>query len=96
MMTDNIENQLLKTVADAIANENENMIIFFANKKKDGSINYICRSNSSINAGLLMKKVAQFTNGNGGGSSTFAQGGTKEVDNINSLLEEIKQEVKNG
>lgn len=96
MMTDNIENQLLKTVADAIANENENIIIFFANKKKDGSINYICRSNSSINAGLLMKKVAQFTNGNGGGSSTFAQGGTKEVDNINSLLEEIKQEVKNG
>ena len=96
MKTENIDNYILKTIADDLITSMKPGIIFFANQKEDCSINYLCRSNSSIAAGLLMKKVATYSNGNGGGSPTFAQGGAKEVENLDAILEEIVQDVLHG
>ena len=53
----------------------------------------ICRSNGSLHAGFLIKKVASASNGNGGGSETFAQGGSREVLDLDSLLAEVEQEI---
>lgn len=96
MKIEHMDNQILKTIADTLANENEKIVIFFANIKEDKSINFICRNNSNIhNAGLLMKQVATASNGNGGGSATFAQGGTKAVNDLDSILEDVKKEIEN-
>ncbi len=96
MKVENMDHYILKTIADELANRYENILVFFANRKEDQSVNYICRSNSTVHAGHLMKKVALFSNGNGGGSMTFAQGGTKTVEDLDSLLDEIKKEIMNG
>ncbi len=96
MPIDNADNYMLKVIADHLANELEPCVIFLANVKDDSSVNFICRSSASLHAGLLMKKVSTFCNGNGGGSNTFAQGGTKKVDDLEKLLKEIKQEIIHG
>lgn len=93
MQVENMDNYILKTIADHLANELEPCVIFFANVKDDQSINFLCRSSANVHAGLLMKKVATFSNGNGGGSPTFAQGGTKKMDDLEALLKGIKQEI---
>lgn len=96
MKTENIDNYILKTIADNLITSMNHGIIFFANQKEDHSINYLCRSNSSIAAGLLMKKVATYSNGNGGGSPTFAQGGARIVNDLDTILEEVVQEILHG
>ncbi len=96
MKTSNIENNLLKAIADKLVNEENLSIVFFANIKSDNSINYICRSNSNLNAAYLIKQAALKSDGNGGGSPTFAQGGGKDINNLYNILEYIEKEVKNG
>ncbi len=90
METDNMDISILKTVADTLINEIKPGCIFFINKKTDGSVNYICRSESNINAGALVKKAATSSAGGGGGSKTFAQGAGKDL----TLLDEIKNDIK--
>jgi alanyl-tRNA synthetase len=90
METDNMDISVLKTVADSLINEIKPGCIFFINKKADGSVNYICRSESNINAGSLVKKAASSSAGGGGGSKTFAQGAGKDL----TLLDEIKEDIK--
>lgn len=95
MKVKNKDNNLLKSIADSLVNELDNGLVFFANVKEDNSVNYICKSKSNINAGLLVKKASTASNGNGGGSPTFAQGGGKEIDNLDEILEQIKKEIEN-
>lgn len=95
MKVKNKDNNLLKSIADTLVNEFTNGLVFFANIKEDNSVNYICKSNSNINAGLLVKKASTASNGNGGGSPTFAQGGGKTIENIDEIMESIKKEIDN-
>ena len=83
---------ILKAMIDAIANRYATIVIFAVNLKEDGSVSFICRNNNpNVHAGYLVKQAATLSGGNGGGSSTFAQGGGK-----NSLhLEQIQQMVRN-
>jgi len=92
--TQNIDNHILKTIADQLVSELDAGVIFFANVKEDHSVNYLCRSNTDlVSAGLLMKKVVSASNGNGGGSPTFAQGGSRESGNLDSVFASIKEEL---
>ena len=43
----------------------------------------------NMNAGFVVKNASVASNGNGGGSPTFAQGGGKEISNLKSILEEV-------
>ena len=43
-----------------------------------------------------MKKIASYADGNGGGSPTFAQGGTSYYDDYNELLSYIMKEFNNN
>ena len=95
MKVDNMDMNLLKTVADTLINEIENGIVFFINIKNNESINFICRSNSNINAGYLIKNASIKSSGNGGGSKTFAQGGGKDLDKIEEIINYIKEELLN-
>ena len=94
MKTKNKDLNLLKSIADSLINEIENALIFFANIKDNTSVNYICKSNSTVKAGELVKMASLKSDGNGGGNPKFAQGGEKEISNIDKILEEIKKVIK--
>ncbi len=88
------DNNLLKSIADTILNEMKNGFIFFINIKEDNSVNFIAKSNSFVHAGLVVKEAAISSEGNGGGSKTFAQGGGKTTENIDEIISHIKKTIK--
>ena len=83
----------LKSICDALANKIDNAFIMFANVSGD-NVNFVARSNSRINAGMMVKKSAVESSGNGGGSPTFAQGGGRNIDHLDEIFESIKEEIK--
>lgn len=91
--TDNKEIIVLKEIVDNLINKIGKGFVFIANEK-DGNVNFICRSSCDINAGLIVKRASQMSDGNGGGSPTFAQGGGKTVEHLNEIFEVIKQDLK--
>ena len=91
--TDNKEVIVLKEIVDNLINKIGKGFVFIANEK-DGNVNFICRSSCDINAGLIVKRASQMSDGNGGGSPTFAQGGGKTVEHLNEIFEVIKQDLK--
>ena len=86
MIVNNKDTNILKSIADSLMNEMKNGYIFFINQKDDGSMNFISKSNSKLNAGFIMKKIATFANGNGGGSPTLESG--------EDILKEVEKEMK--
>ncbi len=88
------DNNLLKSIADTILNEMKNGFILFINIKEDNSVNFIAKSNSFVHAGLVVKEAAISSEGNGGGSKTFAQGGGKTTENIDEIISHIKEKIK--
>ena len=88
---DNIEMFLVKAIADNLCNKFTSVLVFIANIKEDNSVNFIARNSiETINAGYIIKSVTTAFNGNGGGSTTFAQGGIKDK----SHLKEIKKIIE--
>lgn len=94
MKVDNIDSSILKTIADTIIKDMGQGFIFFANITKD-SVLYIARSSCNISAGEIVKRAAVISQGNGGGSPTFAQGGGKDISNLDTILESIKKGFEN-
>lgn len=93
MQTNNKDINLLKTIADALVNEMGEGFVFFANVK-DKSVNFIARSTSKVNAGMVVKSVSIQAEGNGGGSPTFAQGGGKTIENLKQILEYVENTIR--
>lgn len=86
---------LLKSIADSIVNKVGECFIFFANIKDNGSINFLARSTNRVNAGLIVKDAAISSDGNGGGSPTFAQGGGKNTAALAEIYEHIEKVLRN-
>ena len=85
----------LKQVMDNLANQYENIFILIANVNKSDSVNFLARSNSSLNAGLIVKNASIKSLGNGGGSPKFAQGGGKTTTEIENIFNEIIDGLSN-
>ncbi len=82
---------VLKALGDALSNAVEKSVVFLVNVRADKSINFICRSNiASCNAGYLVKEAALHSDGNGGGSATFAQGGGKTTEHLAEMHEMLR------
>ncbi|MBQ2640107.1 MAG: alanine--tRNA ligase [Bacilli bacterium] len=96
MKVDNKDINSLKTIADSLINNMDKGFIFFANRKDDDSVNFIARSNCFVNAGLIVKDASVSSDGNGGGSPTFAQGGGKNTLNLDKIFNHIEKVLKNG
>ena len=95
MKLDNMEMNILKTIADTLINEMKNGFLFFINIKKDNSVNFIAKSSSFVNAGLIVKDASISSEGNGGGSPTFAQGGGKTTAQVEEIIKHIKKVISN-
>ncbi len=88
------DNNILKSIADSLMNEMKNGFLFFINEKEDGSVNFIAKSNSFVNAGEIVKDASLRSYGNGGGSKTFAQGGGKTTEQIPEIIDHIKKVIQ--
>ena len=95
MKVENMDPNLLKSIADSLMNEIESGLIFFANIKNEDNVNYICRSNCNINAGFIVKNASISSDGNGGGSNTFAQGGGKTTQKLDTIFEYVEKALSN-
>ena len=49
---------------------------------------------AGINAGNIVKQIAEATEGRGGGRPNFAQGGGKNAEKLDEILLAIKEEIK--
>ncbi len=87
------DNNILKSVMDTIINEISEGVVFFANVCNNEKVSYLVKSSSKVDAGQLVKLAAALSNGNGGGSKTFAQGGSKDISNVDIVLEKVVREI---
>ena len=89
------DNNILKAVSDTLVEIMNPGFVFFANVKGEDSVNFIVRSNCSVNAGLIAKEASMMANGNGGGSPTFAQGGGKTTAQVEEIIKHIEKVITN-
>lgn len=86
----------LKALAGAILPNLTDGIVFIINEK-EGSINFVAKAsgtlNGKVNIGKLIKEVSLITDGNGGGSPLFAQGGGTNVSKLNIALDYINKSI---
>ena len=94
MKLENKDINLLKSIADSLVNEFDNSFVFFINIKEDNSVNFIAKSSSFVNAGLIVKDASVSSDGNGGGSPTFAQGGGKNTDSIDKIIKHVEKVIR--
>lgn len=92
-VVNDLEMDLLKNTVDNVVNELKDGLVLFINKKDD-KINIICSSRCDINAGMVMKKVASYLSGAGGGSKMYACGNGKDISKITSLVDNIKDFIE--
>lgn len=93
--TENYEVKTLKQFVDALTNKYSNIFVLLANINDDG-LNIICKTNlnnPNIHCGNIVKEICTKCSGNGGGNSQFAQGGGTNAQNINKLLQNLKQQL---
>ena len=88
------DNNILKAVGDTLVEIMNPGFVFFANIKGEDSVNFIVRSNCSVNAGLIAKEASIVAGGNGGGSPTFAQGGGKDASKVSEVLENVENSLR--
>ena len=75
-------------------NEEMDILKTIVNIKEDNSVNFICRNKiASLSAGYLVKQIASISNGNGGGSATFAQGGGKTVEKLDEVYKYLMEQI---
>ena len=94
MSLNNKDTNMMKSIADSIVNEYDNSFVFFVNEKDDGSVNFIAKSSSFVNAGLIVKDASISSEGNGGGSATFAQGGGKTNKYVSDIIKHIEKVIR--
>ena len=93
LRTSGKETNVLKSLADALINMLGKSLVFIANVN-DGNVMFICRSSCDVHAGLTVKRASQLSDGNGGGSPTFAQGGGKTTENLDKIFNLIREDIE--
>lgn len=87
---DNIEIDELKLICDDLKSKFANSVVVLANVGAEksniiASVGKLAIENG-INAGILVKEIAQLTGGNGGGRKDMAMAGIKDVSKIDTAL----------
>ena len=90
IITTNIENtKVLKQLVDIIYDKINAETILLINVF-DEKATFIAKTNGKTHAGNLIKQLSKLVNGSGGGRDTIAQGGTKDLSNLELALKEVK------
>ncbi len=91
---------LLKIGCDILSSKLGESIIILASVD-ESKITYIVKVSDSfvkkgINAGQIVSKLSQLTDGRGGGRPNFAQGAGKDKSKVTQALEEAEKEIKSS
>ncbi len=94
----NYDMNAVKTLASEVLTKLENGIVFFANVNEN-AVNFVAKASDTlkdkINVGQLVKDVSVICEGNGGGSSSFAQGGGTNASKLDMAMNYVKQNIVN-
>ena len=95
LKVDNYDTSALKEVIDAIVNNHSDIVVFIANIKEN-NVNYVAKMSANLkyNMGKLVKIAALKSDGNGGGSNTFASGGGSNIEVVDKVLEAIRMVIE--
>lgn len=88
--TNDIEISILKRLVDVLYDKINGSTLLVVNKTND-TVTFIAKTDGTTHAGNLIKELTKKVNGSGGGRPNLAQGGTKDLTNLDSALEEIKE-----
>ena len=91
IVTENLENKVLKQLIDAIYDKIKADTIFLINES-DNKLSYLCKSKNN-NAKDLILLANKITNGSGGGRPDFAQGGSPDISKKALLIKEISDKL---
>lgn len=90
--TENCDVPVLKDMLDQLQNR-INGFVFIANVNET-NVNYLAKSSKElagkIDCGKIVKDVSVESNGNGGGSKVFANGGGNKIDTVDDILMEVE------
>lgn len=91
------EPNVLKVAMEELARKLGESVVILVSQKEDGTGMILVRVSDSlvksgINAGKLVGEIAQQCGGKGGGKPNFAQGGAKDLSNINEILAKIESQ----
>lgn len=90
IQTNNLEMNVLKQLVDVLYDKIKGETLLLVNTDDNGAT-FIAKTDGVTNAGTLIKELTKKVNGSGGGRPTLAQGGTKDLTNLPTALEEIKE-----
>lgn len=93
MQVNDMDMNVLKGIMDNLVEKLGKSVVFFANVREN-SVNFLCRSNCDLHAGLNVKNASNMADGNGGGSPKFAQGGGKNIELLDKIFKEVKENIK--
>ena len=97
-MFTSVDAEMLKTMIDNMADKLSDYVIVLASVN-DSKVTFACGCGKETvkkgyKAGLIVKKVAQITGGNGGGKPDFAMAGGKDKTKVDEALEAVYDIVK--
>ncbi len=91
VITQNLDNKVLKQLLDVIFDKVKGDTIFLINKG-ESKVSFLCKSTKD-RASELVKLAASLSNGSGGGRPNMAQGGTQDLDKIDEMVKVIEDQL---
>ncbi len=96
---DALPTMFMKPAIEKLSSKLGNSIIVFTSIQNNNQISICVKVSDNfvkagINAGNIVKEIAEATGGRGGGKANFAQGGGKDAENLDEILLKIKDEIK--
>ena len=99
VLKDGLNHKELRLLADRIKDRLGSGVII-AGSINNGEASMVCMvtkdATDRFNAGKIIKRIAQMTNGKGGGKDVLAQGGTKEGRRFKEVIQNIEEVFKEG
>lgn len=87
-----IDIKTAKELLDNISNKVGNIFIFIVIKNEE-SLSFVCKSTNKLSAVDHIKYFANLTNGNGGGNTTLATGGTKKIFKTEDIIKQLEIKI---
>jgi len=88
----------MRSISDKMKNKYDDLVIVFASIN-DGRVVFLSSiakelTKRGLNAGQIVRYVAQLTGGNGGGRPDFASAGGKDIDKVDMALEKVRDFIE--
>jgi alanyl-tRNA synthetase len=97
---DGFSSEFMKTAIDTIAEKIGESVVVLVSVINENQLS-ICAKvtdkfvTKGINAGAIVKSIAEATGGRGGGRPNFAQGGGKDITKLDEILQTIRKQIIN-